>query len=451
MMKVMLVRPPAPNNLSYYKIVDIEPLELEYLHTALKENGHDDYIYDSLVEQHRIHTVIRREKPAVVAITGYISQEKLMVRFAAAAKKINPDIKTIVGGVHAQINYERLYNPSIDFILRSESMSDFISLINHIESGSGALGDINGLCHKTADAYTVNELKPVCINDLPIPDRSFFYEHRKQFRYLGLAEVATVKTSFSCPYNCNFCYCKLLAGGRYQARDINLVIDELEGIDAQNIHIADDDFLIDEERVRLFLDSLKERKIYKTFICYSRADFIANHPALTAELADAGFRFFIIGLEAVTDNELSGYNKNVTADANRRCVEIINSTKADCIALMIAPIDATKTFFENIYNWVAENELTYVSVSVFTPIPGTELYEQYKDQITNHKSEHYDFLHLVMKPLNMSKRAFYFEYYMLISKLYQLSKDKGIYSFLDLEFVMNALNRYLRRKSGLDR
>ena len=58
-MKVLLVRPPAPNKLSFTKVLDNEPLELEYLHTILKNNGHLEYIYDGLVEKDSIATTIK--------------------------------------------------------------------------------------------------------------------------------------------------------------------------------------------------------------------------------------------------------------------------------------------------------------------------------------------------------------------------------------------------------
>lgn len=52
-------------------------LELEYLHTVLAENGIEDYIYDGLVEKVNIRDTILREKPDVLAVTGFITQEKL--------------------------------------------------------------------------------------------------------------------------------------------------------------------------------------------------------------------------------------------------------------------------------------------------------------------------------------------------------------------------------------
>lgn len=446
-MKVMLIRPPAPNVLSFTKVLDNEPLELEYLHTVLKRDGYEDYIYDGLTESFSASDVMIREHPDVVAITGYITQEKMMLKLAAEAKNLNPPAITIIGGVHAQINYERFYNKHVDYIFRSESMDAFSALMRTISSNTGNLYMINGLCvREKSGNYTVNKLMPTDINSLPIPDRSFFYQHCQSYRYLDLTEVATVKFAFSCPYGCNFCYCTLLSSGLHTVRRMDLIMDELSGLRCQNVQIVDDDFLLDPDFVHKFIKEIKQRGIKKTFICYARADFVAAHPDLIMELSHIGFRYFLIGLEAVSDDELNNYNKKTSVDVNRQCVANINNTSADCIALLIAPLDANRQYFDNLYRWITDNGLKYVTVSVFTPIPGTPLYEEYEQRLISDDIEDWDFLHLVVEPENLTKSQFYAEYYKLFVKLYNLARKTGIYDFMDLKFYMDMLSSYLRRK-----
>ena len=174
----------------------------------------------------------------------------------------------------------------------------------------------------------MNPLWPTDINRLPIPDRTFFHRHKKRYRYLDLSETAIIKTSMSCPYRCNFCYCARLHGGVYQTRDLNLVMEELGGIDATSILIADDDFLVDPDRVRDFIRRVQDVGITKKFICYGRADFIAAHPELIRELAAIGFVYLIVGLEAISDETLAGYDKDTTREMNEDCLRNINEAGA---------------------------------------------------------------------------------------------------------------------------
>jgi hopanoid C-3 methylase len=446
-MKVLLVRPPAPNKLSFTKILDNEPLELEYLHTMLSDGGHTDYIYDGLIETVSIGTVILREKPDVIAVTGYITQEKLMLDSCRKAKKISNRIVTIIGGVHAQLNHQRFYDTQVDYIMRSESMDAFGLLIKTIElQNKDGLEQINGLCHQNSDGWVENALKQTNINDLPIPDRAFFHKNKQQYRYLDLTEVATIKTALSCPFGCNFCYCTLLNGGNYQSRDLSLVIEELKTIEVKNIQIVDDDFLVDTDRIMEFIQRIKSNHIKKRFICYARADFVAANPELIKQLVEIGFYYFLVGLEAVSDNELAAYNKSTTKSHNEECVRVIREAGGNCIGLMIVPLDADKDYFETLYQWIISNKLIYVTVSIFTPIPGTPLYEKYLDRLITKDIEAWDFLHLVVKPEKMTTRAFYRQYLKLFLRLYKIARASGIYDFLDLHYYMKMIRSALRRK-----
>ncbi|WP_010246693.1 B12-binding domain-containing radical SAM protein [Acetivibrio cellulolyticus] len=440
-MKVLLIRPQAPNKLSFINILDNEPLELEYLYTELKNRGIESYIYDGLIENISVKDTIFREKPDVVAVTGYITQQKLMIEYCSLAKEFNSNIITVVGGVHVQRNYEQFYDDNIDYLLRSESVFDFGELLSGTE-----LSKINGLIYKKEGQYVKNELLPIDINSLPIPDRSFFNKHKSKYHYLHLQEVATIKTAFSCPYNCNFCYCTLLAGGKYRARDLSLVIEELKTIESENVQIVDDDFLVDKSRLLEFVRLVKENNIKKTYICYARADFVANNEDIVKELCSIGFKYFLVGLEAISNEELLAMNKQVSIDENRKCIEVLGNANAHCIALLIAPISADKEYFDKLYRFVKETKLLYVTVSIFTPIPGTPLYEEYKDKINSKDIEEYDFLHLVLEPEKLTKQQFYMEYYKLVLRLYNLAKKSGIYDFMDIKFYKNMLTSYLKRK-----
>lgn len=456
-MKVLLVRPPAPNKLSFTGILDNEPLELEYLHTGLKQAGYEDYIFDYICENKPFQKVLKAYQPDVVAITGYLTQENVMKKMFADAKKYQKSIVTIVGGVHAQINYERFYDENIDFVVRSESVDafvDLIRLIDRIQQGTEAplqFSEINGLCYRDREGnWRNNPYSRMDINRLPIPDRSFFYKHKNRFRYLDMTPMATLKTAFGCPYDCNFCYCTLLNKGGYQARDLDLVIEELKSIEVDNIQIVDDDFLVDRKRLWRFIELVRENRINKTYTCYARADFVAQNEDIVRALVAIGFKYFLVGLEATSDRELLAYNKRTSLSHNEKAAEVIRLAGGQCIALMIVGIDATKKDFDRIYDWVVKHHILHVTVSIFTPIPGTPLYEKYKGELISHDIEDWDFLHLVIRPRNLTKRQFYYYYYRLFSKLYQRAKREGLYDFIDLEYFKGMLTRYLVRKMYLD-
>ena len=437
-MNVLLVRPKAPNVFRFSRLVENEPIELEYLMTALVAQGHRAIIHDGIFDKRPLKRVIREVKPDLVAITGYITQENAMKAVAALVKKMDAKILTVVGGVHVQLNPNVFKTPEIDFIFRSASMVDFSAFMEVLSidpfadplEKNSELSGVNGLIfHGSRGHWFVNELKPCDINLLPIPDRSHFNQTRHLYRYLEFKEIATMKTAFSCPQNCSFCYCKQLNGGKYQTRDLDGVMAELIDIKADCVQIVDDDFLADIPRAWTFAKRVKNSGIQKNFICYARADEVTANPELIKALTAIGFRYFIVGLEAVNDAELMDLGKRTTELMNRSCIKTLHEAGAECIALMMVSHTAERRDFDAIYKWAVDNKLIYTTVSIFTPIPGTPLYEQYKDQITSKKIEHWDFLHLVLKPTRLSKFMFYYYYIKLTIQLYLLGKKRGGFSW----------------------
>jgi hopanoid C-3 methylase len=193
----------------------------------------------------------------------------------------------------------------------------------------------------------------------------------------------------------------------------------------------------------VFVHLIQAADIKKTFICYARADAVASNPELIAALTAIGFRYFIVGLEAIADAELEDYNKKTTEAINRKCIENIHEAGANCIALMMVSHKATKKEFDDIYRWAKNNRLVYITVSIFTPIPGTPLYDSYSHEITSTRIEDWDFLHLVLKPQNLSKRMFYWQYFKLTYKLFRLGKKAGAFDFLSFKSYYHIVRHYL--------
>lgn len=442
-MNVLLVRPKSLNIISNVNVINLEPLDLEYLYTVANEEKVNCRIFDSLFDKRNLKDVLNDFRPDIVAIGGYITQESLILDYCNKIKEHNPAIKIIVGGVHAQVNYERFYVDTIDYIVHSSSLEPFRKLLGlGTAFDEAALKGIDGICYRKDKEWVENRKLPVNPNELPIPDRSHFNSTKHLYRYLGYSPCAIVKTAFSCPYQCSFCFCRKINEGKYAARDIELVVEEIEGIECDNIHIIDDTFLVSRERIKRFISLIKEKRIKKNFIFYSRADFIVENEDLIKELAAIGTKGVIVGLEAIDDNTLNSYGKQSSEDVNERCVEILQRHDIDCLALFIIDINARKEDFERLHRWIQRVKLKYASVSIFTPIPGTSLFEQFKDKLTTDKMQNWDFLHLVLEPTNMSRKAFYLEYYKLFLRLTLIGKKSGVYDFVDMQYIRNTAKEF---------
>ena len=289
------------------------------------------------------------------------------------------------------------------------------------------------------------------IKKLPLPDRTYFYEHPENYRYLELKHAAWVRTAYGCPYRCSFCHRNRMNQGKYICRDIKDVVDEIAEIRSDNIYIVDDDFLFDENRLSEFVRLIKEKQIKKNYICYGRTDFIAEHEEIMKSLKEIGLYYVLVGLEAIHDKQLDKYHKKSNVNNNTRSIEICNSLGISIMGMFIVDLDYTAKDFRELYQWIKSHCLKHVAISIFTPEMNLETYDMYKDRMITDNPSHWDYLHLVARPLNMSVKRYYFHYYVLLIKLFLKASREGIYDFIDYkDYIFSFIRDMLKNKRSND-
>jgi len=384
-----------------------EPLGLEYLAAVATSEGCEYLIHDPVVTGRSFANVLGEFDPQVVAITGYYPAKDAMLECAMQAKKTNPKILTIIGGVHAEINQADFYSGMVDLVVHSGGTETFRRILESIKLNRVPVG-LPGTCHRLENGQWVsNDRSPLNTARLPVPDRTHFFEHYDNFGYLHYGPVALVKTAYGCPFGCKFCYCRMLNEGRYTRRDLEDVVSEIKGVNCNRIWIVDDTFLLDMNSIRKFADLLEREGINREFIIYSRADFIADNPEVLPLLKRIGVIDVIVGMEAIKDEKLRGYSKDLSKEANRRCVELLKKQGIECTALFIMDIDSTFADFRALDRWIRKTGVTTYTLSAFTPYPGTEAYDLYRDKLTTSDCRKWDLSHLVLKPTRISKTLFY--------------------------------------------
>ena len=432
---------------NFVGIIENECLELEYISSMLKAKGHNVYLYDGQVENTGIPNALKKYNPDVVYVCGRTRQENFMLEYCRDSKKYNDKIVTIIGGLHAQLCYERMYKDYVDFILITFDIYKILDIINYsIYNKKVNLKKIDGICYQDNGVWYQNKKVPFNINKLPLPDRSYFYDHPNNYRYLELEHAAWVRTSYSCPYRCKFCERNRMNASKYVEKNIKDVVDEIKNIKSDNIYIVDDDFLFNEKRLKKFINLIKKKNINKKYICYGRSDFIATHEELMRDLKSIGLYYVLVGLETYKDDYLNDYNKRSNMNNNIRSIEICNKLNINIMGMFIVDLNFTKKDFKELYNWIKDHNLKHVAISIFTPEMGLETYDYYKDRLITDNPSHYDYLHLVAKPTNLSVKRYYFYYYKLLIKLFLKAKKEGVYDFIDYgdyikSFVFNIFKK----------
>lgn len=445
MLKVLLINPEESRTIwTLSGIIDDEPLDLEMIYTVLKNNNIDVKIFDVQRDApKKIDEVLREYNPTITYINGVTKQVPFIKEYNHLIKNFDENIKTIIGGNYAEYNYKDLFSDDVDYISRSYEPS-VISDIAKFTSGNNIdLSKLNGLCYKKNNEWIVNEIKAVEINELPVINRDFFYKYKETFKYLDVKPVAHIRTAYSCLNKCEFCYRTMLNCGKYTERTIESVVEEIKSIDCENIYIIDDNFLTDRERILSFIKLIKLNKIKKNFISYGRVDFIIKNEDIIKQLKEIGWMYLLVGIEAANDNYLDKYNKLISISDSERCIKMLEEIGIRCMGMMIIDLDFTSKDFKNLYKWIKKIGLKRFALSIYTPLPGTKLYDKYKDEIIINDLTKFDFVHVVAKPTNMGVFWFYWNYYILVIKLFNLGNKYGTYDYLDINKWKKAYTKFL--------
>lgn len=422
-MNVLLIRPRPPSEtIGLQHVMVCEPLELEYAAANVDVPEANITILDMILEKKPLSHFLGLYQPEVVGLTGYITHLNVIKGYARQIKKLMPHCLVVVGGVHGEVLPQDVEDPSIDAVLESYALEAFNQLLLRVQSHrltasdqhlDELMGDIKGI-------YQPGFRQPKASSFVhAFPDRTKTARYRHQYYYMFHRPCALMKTSFGCPYQCTFCFCRQITGNQYFTRPLEEVLDELEQITEEEIYIVDDDFLASKERVLNFCRGLEERQIQKKFLVYGRADFIASHPKVISQFRQRGLQAVIVGLESSREEDLDTYHKQTSREENERAVRVLQQHHVAVYATMILDPDFTKVDFRHLGQWLKKMDLMFVNLQPLTPLPGTPLYEEYRNRLMVPVTavEKWDLAHLVIQPSNMSVRQYYIQLLSLYFKI----------------------------------
>lgn len=429
-----------------------EPLELEYLVGNIDKAKASVKIIDMILEKKPIEFFINKYRPHIVGMTAYITHVGAVKEMARKIKRLSNKTITVVGGVHAEVVPEDFRSKYIDYIICSNPVETFNKIIDRVRAGvdtkeidetyiksnehqprlasccrdTKETGEtyiksnepqlhMESCCRGTKEiegTYVKGKkhIRTSSYNILP-PDRSSVKRYRKKYYYMFHNPCALIKTSLGCPYTCSFCFCKEITGGKYFARKLDEVMEELESIKEREVYIVDDDFLFNEDRLNLFCDELEKRNIHKRFLVYGRADFIASHEKVIGRLSRHGLSAVIVGVESVREKDLKDFNKRSSLENNEKAIRILQKYGIELYATMILQPDFTKEDFRQIEDYIIGLNVSFVNLQPLTPLPGTEIYDDYKDKILVSRKDYamWDLAHIVLEPKYMSIRQYYYQ------------------------------------------
>lgn len=405
-MNVFLMKIRARTPFAWLDPVRVEPLELAYLASAVRLAGAAPYLIDGLFA-----LAAPPVNPDVVVLTGYNTAEQVMITATKELRRDYPGAFLIIGGTHAQCNPGVFHVPTVDCVFHSPDLEQFRRLLESLAGAGRPLHEFpepRGFDRNTAQGWIAGAARPVTGRPAMAPDRSLTRALIGDTRYLDKERVALVKSRTGCPFQCDFCYCRLLNTGRHLPPDFDAMLDEALALEADHIWVVDDVFLASRRDALSFLDACARRPAHALrLIVYLRADLILELADLLGSLRDCGVREVIVGFEAVTPEELTGYHKQTDVLDYPAVIRLLREQGIDLTALFMVAPDYSVADFRRLARFIRENSLKTWTVSILTPIKGTHSFDEMRDQLVTLDPAAFDFLHLVTRS-RLPRWLFYF-------------------------------------------
>jgi radical SAM superfamily enzyme YgiQ (UPF0313 family) len=408
-MRVLLIQPEQGTSFGISKIVTTEPLGLESIASLMIPNGHEVRIIDLKLEKpSRLSEELRKFSPHATGIScSFTTDVYPTLKIADYVKSRNKDNFVFVGGHHASLLPYDLLTHSVDAIVIGEGEDVGAELINQLEKGEdpGAVKGVMTHDHIGGEGFTPRELVRD-INAFPPPARHLTKHLRKRYHMGFDAPMAAMETSRGCPFDCNFCSVWVFFNRKARVKSPEKALEEIVGTEEKEIFLTDDIAFINRKEAEKLAILLKENKVKKAYTCETRADLIVRNVDLIKLWREVGLKNVFVGVEKIDDEGLKSVNKRTKASTNDKALEILKSMGIKPVATFIVDPMFTEEDFDRLKEYAIVNELIAPSYTILTPLPGTEVYENRKSELTTSNYLMYDLLHCIL-PTRLPLERFY--------------------------------------------
>lgn len=389
-----------------------EPVALTAIAAAVSRH-HEVRVLDMRLERESLLVETLRDfRPDLVGTTSMttdVYQAKAVLR---AARNIVPGALTVVGGHAATLQPEEFQEPYVDVIVQGEGEETFAELVARWEqqraAGDRDMNGVHGLRYAALDGWQLMPKRAQVkdLDALPPPDRSLIKRYQGRYFFTAARGMASIFTSRGCSFDCNFCAIWEFYERKTRFLSAEKIVDQMEACEETFVFILDDNFLTNKKRILALCEEIERRGVKKLFMTQGRADFVADNPELMARLARCGLCGLLSGFESNDDDNLAALRKKSTWEKNQRANAVMRELGILSTGIFMVRADWDVAQFDALYEYINSLDVGIPLVTILTPLPGTQLYRAYRDQLLTTDYRLFDLLHCVL-PTKLPRAEFY--------------------------------------------
>lgn len=404
-----------------------EPVALTSIAAAVNDQ-HEVRILDlRLEEEGALAAMLQSWQPDLIGTTSMTTDAYQAKAVLRTARQICPNALTVIGGHHPTLTPEEFEEDFIDVIVQGEGELTFRELVGRWEAqraeADRTFAGVLGLRYRDRDGVLrVNGKRPQTQNldELPVPDRSLIAAYQGRYFFTCFRPMASIYTSRGCSFDCNFCAIWEFYERRTRFLSAAKIVDQMEAAAEPFVFVLDDNFLTNKRRATELCDELERRGVKKYWLTQGRTDFAADHPELMARLAKNGLVMVLSGFESNSDDNLAALRKKSSWQKNVRANEVLREHGIFSTGIFMVRADWTVEQFRGLAEYVDSLSIMIPLFTILTPLPGTQLYKTYRDQLLTHDHRLFDLLHAVL-PTRLPRPQFYAEF----ARLYDVSRKSA--------------------------
>ncbi|OVE74901.1 hypothetical protein BVX97_06060, partial [bacterium E08(2017)] len=328
-----------------------------------------------------LREALNQYKPNVVGLSIMSVRSAAAVVAAGIVRDVLPSALIVAGGAHPTVAYEELLlSRLVDLCVIGEGELTFVDILQSVSEDNLDWSRVGGLAYLDDESGSVIKSSPRLymsnLDDLPMPAR------HASVGNVNRDGMGAMMTSRGCPFNCSYCASRLTWGRKVRYRDAESVVQEMvevrDNYDVSNFFFWDDTFTMNAQRVMDICKLIRRQVPDARWSCMTRVD-VVDKPLLK-KMKKAGCESMSIGVESGVEATLKRINKNISLETVRHAARLLNSSGIYWSAFFMVGIPGeSEEDILNTWNYVKSLNPARAIVSVFTPLPGTELYDQVSD------------------------------------------------------------------------